>query len=152
QIQSFAARTQTAVTNDEGQYRAEGLGEDFTYTVSVTAAEPPGGDPEAGPLADTLREIRESLGQARNVRAQKTGLRVRTGLTTTANLTLESQAGTAIYGRVTDRTTGKPVCPVAVWAAPPTPEGPPQGFPKNVCSTRVDGTYEIAITDIERPV
>ncbi|MFH1267515.1 MAG: carboxypeptidase-like regulatory domain-containing protein, partial [Planctomycetota bacterium] len=102
----------------------EGLGEDYVYTVSLPMPMPErAGDKGLATdkvrthIAAAMRELDEDMFGAESFGARKTDVRVKAGETTKdVDLVLGSITGAVIHGVVTDRTSGKPVCPVVVTA------------------------------------
>ncbi|MBX7256967.1 MAG: sigma-70 family RNA polymerase sigma factor [Candidatus Hydrogenedentes bacterium] len=162
-IQKLPVPTVTVTTDDAGKYLADKLGEDYVYTVSVPAEEKSLGsddsqDPIRVHIAEAMRELDEGSFGGASARAMKTGIHVKAGVTTTdVNLTIGGPSDAEICGKVTDRTSGKPACPVVVTAAL-------VGGAKEQAKTKywfqaeagasavthLDGTYELSINNVEQ--
>lgn len=158
-IQKLPVPRLSVTTDGGGNYLAEGLGESYTYTVTVPGESMKGDtaddaqDPVRVHIANSMRNLDEDMFGGPMARATRTGIRVKAG-TTTANvdLTLGGAAGAVIRGTVTDRSSGKPACPVVVTAALVSDTGEADTNPiwfqtpaGGSAVTHLDGTYELSI-------
>jgi RNA polymerase sigma factor (sigma-70 family) len=121
-IQPLLAPPVTVTTDDQGFYQAEGLGEDFTYAASLP--DPTTAEVEQLPSKQGLRDIARIMRDGDQMMfgetclARKGDLRVKPSQTTAGvDISLRETTFATLRGRVTDRATGKPVCPVAITAA-----------------------------------
>ena len=158
-IQPLSAPPVTVTTGDDGGYRAEGLGADFSY--SVEALPPEQEDTGALPTEQGVRRIAEMMRQhdqsmhIEEVSAGKKGLRVQAGRETAgADLILGATSFATLRGRVTDRATGRPACPVVVTAAVYGGGAKDYFQAKRGCSavTLPDGRYELRLSNLTAPV
>ncbi|HQL93244.1 MAG TPA: sigma-70 family RNA polymerase sigma factor [Candidatus Hydrogenedentes bacterium] len=158
-IQPLSAPPVTVTTGDDGGYRAEGLGADFSY--SVEALPPEQEDTGALPTEQGVRRIAEMMRQhdrsmnVEEVSDGKKGLRVRAGRETAgADLVLGETSFATLRGRVTDRATGRPACPVVVTAAVYGDGARDYFQAKRGCSavTLPDGRYELRLPNLTAPV
>ena len=121
-VQSFATAPCAVTTDARGGYLAEGLGEQYVYTVSVPEADTSATEslPEeqgVRRIAKMMDEFDETLYGVRTFAAQKKGIRVEAGRTTSGvDLVVGTSGSARVYGTVKDRTTGAPACPVVVMA------------------------------------
>jgi RNA polymerase sigma factor (sigma-70 family) len=154
--QSFPAPKVIARTDDSGRYRVEGLSPDFLYTLGVQAVAPVReanksddmGIPRISEMLRTLRELDETPWLARKER-----IAVRSGQKTPGvDLVLgEDVEPAVIRGVVTDRGSGKPVCPVAVAAVKTDASGRRvRGSPVETAVTEPDGSYIIDLPFVEK--
>jgi len=159
-IQPLLAPPVTVKTDVDGMYLAQGLGEDFTYAASV-----PGTDFEEveqlsvenglRAIASMMCEFGVSVSGVQTL-ARETGIHVKAGKTTAgANLIVDKSGYVTIRGRVTDRISGKPVCPIVITAVPSQPgeNGAAKNFFQTdgmAAVTREDGSYALQITEIKR--
>ena len=153
-----------AVTTDaRGDYLAEGLGEDYVYAVSVPMPELAGekelaADNVRGHIVAAMRDLDEDMFGAQSFGARKTDVRVKAGQTTRGvDLVLGSTTGATIRGVVTDRTSGKPVCPVVVTAGCADADTSDAGDRRRYwfqtkaggsAVTNLDGSYVLQIQDL----
>lgn len=150
-------------TDANGEYLAEGLGEAYTYTVSVPRGaqdEDSSADLQRSIIATAMRELDGDMFGTEVVEAQRTDVRVKAGQTTKGvDLVIGAITGAIVRGTVTDRTTGKPVCPVVVTAGSVDDGAPESGRRPYwfrtargaTAVTHADGSYELRIQDIPKP-
>lgn len=159
-IQPLLAPPVTVKTDADGMYLAQGLGEDFTYAANV-----PGTDLEEVerlPIENGLRAIASMMCEfgvsvsGAQMLVRETGIHVKAGRTIAdTNLTVDKSGYVTIRGKVTDRVSGKPVCPVVITAVPSQPgeNGAAKGFFQTdgiAAVTREDGSYVLQLTEIKR--
>ncbi|NLV41528.1 MAG: sigma-70 family RNA polymerase sigma factor [Candidatus Hydrogenedentes bacterium] len=158
-IQPLPAPPVTVVTGADGGYRAADLGADFSYSVAVIPPEQE--DTGTLPTEQGVRRIAEMMRQhdqsmhVEEVSAGKKGLRVQAGRETAgADLILGATSFATLRGRVTDRTTGRPACPVVVTAAVYGGGAKDYFQAKRGCSavTLPDGRYELRLSNLTAPV
>ncbi|HIJ73671.1 MAG TPA: sigma-70 family RNA polymerase sigma factor [Candidatus Hydrogenedentes bacterium] len=156
-IQDLPTSPVVVATDRSGRYLADGLGADFLYTVTVLD---PGAETAATRtdemgvryIANMLLEFDGWLYGAEAIAAQKRGVRVRAGQTTAGvDLEIAAKRGAVIYGNVSDRATGEPVCPVAIQATVVYPEGESGGRFGGTAVTDPDGTYTLHIKNLREP-
>ena len=159
---SWLSTGRTEVTTDQdGQYRADNLSEDFTYTVRVpfplrSVVEPSETRSTVSELLVAVdkgirdhEEMAFEFGDLFEGLAKETQVRVKAGRVTTVNIVLDDTllAPTAIYGHVSDPTTGKPVCPLYVYACSDSPDTDDiYSQILGQAMTQLDGTYRILLT------
>jgi hypothetical protein len=162
-IQALPVAPVAVTTDARGTYLAEGLGEDYVYTVSVPMPGPVGDKDLAADnvrrhIVAAMRKLDEDVFGAQSFGARKTDVRVKAGQTTKdVDLVLRSTTGAVIRGTVTDRTSGKPVCPVVVTAgsvdaADASNEGGRRLWFETKSGgsavTNLDGSYVLQIQDL----
>lgn len=158
-IQPLPAPPVTVITGADGGYRAADLGADFSHSVAVIPPEQE--DTGTLPTEQGVRRIAEMMRQhdqsmhVDEVFAGKKGLRVQAGRETAGvNLTLGETSFATLRGRVTDRATGRPACPVVVTAAVYGGGAKDYFQAKRGCSavTLPDGRYELRLPNLTAPV
>lgn len=164
-IQALNGTPVTVTTGADGSYLAEGLGEDYVYTVTIPGANASEDGIEAMDIrrvhiVAAMRDLEEDVFSGQSVAAQKTGIVVKAGKTTTdVDFVLGAETDAVIWGKVTDRTSGAPVCPVVVTAghvdddADPTAKQPiwfqtPSG---GSAVTKPDGSYVLRVRNLTEP-
>ena len=158
-IQPLPAPPVTVITGADGGYRASDLGADFSYSVAVVPPEQE--DTGTLPTEQGVRRIAEMMRQhdqsmhVEEVSAGKKGLRVQAGRETAgADLILGETSFATLRGRVTDRATGRPACPVVVTAAL-YGGGPKDYFQAKRGRSAVtlpNGRYELRLGNLTAPV
>ena len=161
---SWLSTGRTEVTTDQdGQYRADNLSEDFTYTVRVpfplrSVVEP---SEKRSTLSELLvavdkgirdhEEMAFEFGDLFEGLAKETEVLVKAGQVTTVNIVIDDTLiePTAIYGHVSDPTTGQPVCPLYVYACSASPGAEEQILGQAI--TQLDGSYRISLTRLRTP-
>ncbi|MBW7864276.1 MAG: sigma-70 family RNA polymerase sigma factor [Candidatus Hydrogenedentes bacterium] len=157
-IQPLPAPPVMVTTDAGGAYLAEGLGGDFTYSVSVP--DPKLDEIDRLPNGRGLRVIARMMcefDQGTNgagVLARKQGVRAQAGQTTAGvNLTVGEENFATLRGRVTDRATGRPACPVVITAA--VYGGGNQNYFQakqgGSAVTGLDGRYELRVWNVAGP-
>jgi len=150
-IQAFSILPRTAFTDQNGNYEANDLGEDYFYTVTVrdpAAGEVEGlGDTEArGSIEEVARGMVKEIYGYQPGALTKRGIRVTAGqITSGVDFVFGDKSGATVYGRVTDTTSGLPVYPVEISATPTTPDGPFATYGGGATSTDRDGYYMITL-------
>lgn len=154
-IQPLPAPPVTVTTDADGAYLAEGLGGDFTYSVSVP-------DPKLDEIdrlpnghglrviARMMREFDQGAHGAGDL-ARKQGVRAQAGQSTAGvHLTIGEENFATLRGRVTDRATGRPVCPVVITAAVYGGGGQNYFQAKlgGSAVTGLDGRYELRVWNV----
>ena len=122
-VQALPVQPVVATTDADGAYLAKGLGADYVYTAVVPATDVV--DEANLPTEQGVREITrmarefdEMMFSAESFSAKKTDIRVQAGQTTPGvDLVIGSEASATIRGTVTDKSSGKPACPVVVTAS-----------------------------------
>jgi hypothetical protein len=163
-IQTLPVAPVAVTTDARGVYLAEGLGEDYVYTVTVPVAQPAGekdlaADNVRQPIVTAMRELDEDVFGAQSFGARKTDVRVKAGQTTKdVDFVLGAMTGAIIRGTVTDRSSGKPVCPVVVTAgSADAADGSDAGGRRRLwfqtksggsAVTNLDGSYVLQIQDL----
>jgi len=125
-VQPLLLKTVWARSAEDGSYQAEGLGEEYWYRVAVPTFSWSGDE---------------------KLLAQAMGVRVQAGKTTTGVDLVLAPAGkeTAIFGKVTDMASGKPVYPMGVDVLPVQPN-PFSGLADAVYSSAFpDGSFRIVL-------
>ena len=159
-IQTLPAAPASAVTDERGFYTVDGLGEDYAYTVAIAGAS--ASNIQDLPTAQGLRTIaemmaefnRDAVGEA-DVAAQKADVRVKSGQTTrSVDLVVGVTNYGTVFGTVTDRSSGKPVCPIAITAATVDAEGTGlravmKGSHGGTAVTDLDGRYVLRIANLQ---
>jgi RNA polymerase sigma factor (sigma-70 family) len=127
-LQTMPIRAAKVVTDADGNYVLDGLGEDYVYTVSVR---PPAGQ-------DTSVALGAAAKQNVRVRAAETTYGV--------DFVLQQLGEVRIYGTVTDESSGKPAYPVGVWASVVEPDDDFAGD-RSVGrkKTKSDGSYSLTM-------
>lgn len=166
-IQRLPLAPVSVTTDAHGAYLAERLGEEYIYTVTVPApesasAKDTGDDKLRKHIVAAMRELDEDCLGATAISARKTDIRVKSGQTTSGvDLVLGSEGSGIVHGTVTDRSSGKPVCPVVVTAALVDTWGELFSFGKKPgiwfqskaggsAVTRTDGTYELRVSNLSK--
>ena len=155
-IQAFSILPRTAVTDQNGSYEANDLGEDYFYTLTVRdpaagEVEEPGDTEALGSIEHIARLMYEEESGYEPGALTKRGVRVVAGQTTSGvDFILGATDAAAIYGRVTDTTSGMPVYPLEVSAQPANPNSPFSAYQGGAMSTDSDGFYRITL-NIDRP-
>jgi RNA polymerase sigma factor (sigma-70 family) len=162
-IQAIPVAPVAVTTDARGDYLAEGLGEDYVYTAAVPMPEVAGekgivADNVRGHIVAAMRELDEDMFGAQSFGARRTDIRVKAGQTMQGvDLVLGSTTGATIRGTVTDRTSGKPVCPVVVTAGCADADAPEEGGRRRYwfqtkaggsAVTNLDGSYVLQIQDL----
>ncbi len=156
-VQELPAKPASATTDANGEYLLEGLGEDYLY--SVVALGTSGNDLESLPTDRGLRTIARMMDDfnhdvfnAEDVAARKSDVHVKAGQTTRVDLKLGDTASGVIYGKVTDRTSGQPVCPVVVTAGDGAESGGLRAMMRSMhggaAVTGLDGQFRLTIPNL----
>ena len=154
-IQPLLAPPVTVTTDEKGSYLAEGLGEDFTYAATVPDPELAG--IEQLPTEQGIRDLSRMMCEfdqgtsGGNFLARKTGIHAKSGQTTPdVNLTLGETTFATLHGKITDRTSGQPVCPVVITAAIYGGNDTNYFQAKQGSSTvtRLDGSYVLRVANV----
>lgn len=162
-IQTLPIAPIIVTTDALGNYLAKGLGEAYTYSVMVPGPEADGksaADPQRTLIAASIRELDEDVFGTQSFRARKTGIQVADGQTTKdVDLVIGAITGALVHGKVTDRTTGKPVCPVVVAAGALEDDAASSGGESRLwfqtaygasSVTDSSGAYELQIQDLSK--
>ncbi|MCC6699095.1 MAG: sigma-70 family RNA polymerase sigma factor [Candidatus Hydrogenedentes bacterium] len=161
-VQELPLKEVVVLTDANGQYLAEQLGEDFVYSVSVK--NPPlkqvtlPTEQGVAAVAEVLEDINEMYLSSTSYAAQRTGIRVKAGLVTSGiDLKLSGDQTATITGKVTDRSSGAPVAALAVMAVAVDERvdsvSTSQKFGPDVRASAVslpDGTYSMTLQDLEK--
>jgi len=161
-IQALNGTPVAVTTGADGSYLAEGLGEDYVYTVTIPGSDTSEDGIEAMDIrrvhiVAAMRDLEEDVFSGQSVAAQKTGIYVKAGQTTKdVDFVLGAETDAVIWGKVTDRTSGAPVCPVVVTAglvdddADPTAKQPIwfQTSSGGSGVTKPDGSYVLRIWNL----
>jgi len=120
-IQELPLREKTVLTDENGKYVADQLGEDFVYTVCVKYPPPEKtilpAEQGVAAIGEVLEDLSEMSSGSESFAAQRTGIRVQSGLVTSGiDLKLSGDQTATISGTVTDRSSGVPVAALAVIA------------------------------------
>jgi len=127
-VPSFNLPDVGVYTDAEGHYRAEGLGEDFVYSVKASGIE-----------------------TAPGTAAEKRNVRVNAGRTTSnVDLVLRG-TDTRVFGKVTDSASGAPVGGLTVVLGTAEPGEGGAGSKNVTAVTAADGSYEFRLPGLERP-
>ena len=118
-VQELPLREKTVLTDENGEYVADQLGEDFVYTVCVKDPPPEKiilpAEQGVAAIGEVLEDLSEMSSGSESFAAQRTGIRVQSGLVTSGiDLKLRGDQTATISGTVTDRSSGAPVAALAV--------------------------------------
>ncbi len=150
-IQPLPLSPKVVHTDANGDYVADGLGENYIYTVR--AYNPEYKETEEAPEENGVREItnmiRTVTGNTDLSVAKRTGIRVKAG-STTGGIDFEfgSARSAMVYGKVTDRTTGLPAGTVTVSAMIAEPDNELEPHLGSGTVTYPDGSYSLSIKDL----
>ncbi|MFC1737098.1 carboxypeptidase-like regulatory domain-containing protein, partial [Candidatus Hydrogenedentota bacterium] len=134
---TFLIASIAATTDEHGGYFVDGLGEDYSYTVTVEEA--PGIQSTSGRPSGGWSSL-----YGLDALARKTNVRVAAG-ETTSNVNLVLGALARVYGRITDPTTDVSVYPLQVKAIIEGVEGETPASLGGATKVESDGSYELVL-------
>ncbi len=158
---------ETVITDEQGQYRCDGLSDAFTYRVELPYELPgiPMERTTSRSLSDFVlaQQMRVWISCRRlhrdedNAIDMKVAVAVRPEAVTYVDFVVDDQSlsSTVFYGRVTDPDTDRPVCPIIVSAEVERPaSGDGVSYVGIIWSniTRPDGAYRIELAGLSQPM
>ena len=154
----FTLEPASTHTDSYGDYLVDGLGEDFSYTVTARDSAAENRYDSAFEAADSgvrtwariVHEFSDRMYGKPGI-AQKKGVKVQAGLTTSGvDLVIDASSLATVYGAVTDPTGTTPVCPLLVCMAVLDADSIENAAMGGVTLTAPDGSYNLRVNVTDR--